>query len=73
MSGYTGSWVVVVYSRKGLSGMGGSFAALSFAMAAMVDVLKVFKRIEKNSFNEFAIGFNMNYYTARSGPRWSTW
>ena len=43
--------------------MGACFAAWSFAMAAMVDVVKVFsKRIEKNILNnELAIEFNMNY------------
>ena len=30
-------------------------------MEAMVDVVKVFKRIEKNNFNKLAIEFNMNY------------
>ena len=37
LSGYTSGWVVVVYSTKGLSGIGGCFAAWSFLTAAMVE------------------------------------
>ena len=43
------AWVVGVmvwYSTEGLSGMGDCFAAWRFVMGAMVDVVKVLKRIE---------------------------